>query len=223
MRALLVEDDSRLQSIIARSLERIGLACDVASTLDEGDMFLEVHGYDLVVLDRRLPDGDGLDLCRSLRKRGSTSPILFLTALDHGKAIVEGLEAGGDDYVGKPFDLDVLEARAKALLRRRADTPSSPELVTKRLRLDTWRREVWLDGAPLELTARELAILETLMRSAGGVVSRETLLERAWGEREEPMSNTIDVLIARIRRKLDRDGESSLLETVRGLGYRLRD
>jgi len=94
MRALLVEDDSRLQSIIARSLERIGLACDVASTLDEGDMFLDVHGYDLVVLDRRLPDGDGLDLCRSLRKRGSKGPIPFLTALDHGKASVKRLQAG---------------------------------------------------------------------------------------------------------------------------------
>lgn len=223
MRALLVEDDTRLQAIIARALERIGLACDVASTIDEGDVFLEVHSYDLVVLDRRLPDGDGLSLCRSMRNRGNPTPVLFLTALDHGKAIVEGLEAGGDDYVGKPFDLEVLEARAKALLRRRIDSPPPPALATRRLRLDTWKREASIDGEPIDLTARELAILETLMRSAGGVVSRETLLERAWGEREEPMSNTIDVLVARIRKKIDRAGERSLIETLRGQGYRLRD
>ena len=222
MRALVLEDDSRLRSIVVRNLTRAGLACDEASTLTEADELVELHDYDLLVLDRRLPDGDGLDLTRRVRNRGFGNSILMLTAMDDTQSMVEGLSDGADDYLGKPFESEVLTARVKALLRRnerRAVTLlSSGDLV-----LDPWRRSARKNGDPLVVTAREFAILETLMRSAGAVVSREELMEQAWGEREEPMSNTIDVLVGRVRKKVDDPHQPSRIETVRGLGYRLRE
>lgn len=221
MRALILEDDARLRSLVVRTLTRIGLACDEAETIDGADELLTLHEYDLLVLDRRLPDGDGLDVCRRARKTGFTRSILMLTARDDADATVEGLSEGADDYLGKPFDLEVLAARARALLRRNAVRPTS-ELVSGNLRLDASRRSVALDGKTLVLTAREFTILESLMRKPGAVLSREEILEQAWGEREEPMSNTIDVLIGRLRKKVDPPGKPSRIETVRGMGYRLR-
>jgi len=221
VRALVLEDDVRLRSLVVRTLTRAGLACDEASRLEEADELLELHDYDLLVLDRRLPDGDGLDICRKARARGFTRSILMLTARDDSESTVEGLSEGADDYLGKPFDLEVLAARARALLRRNANRPSQ-ELVCGDLRLDSARRSASLGGELLSLTAREFTILETLMRRPGGTFSREEILEQAWGEREEPMSNTIDVLIARLRKKIDVPGKPSRIETVRGMGYRLR-
>jgi DNA-binding response OmpR family regulator len=220
VRALVVEDDQRLRSLVVRTLARAGLACDEAARISEAEEFLSVHDYDLLVLDRRLPDGDGLEVCRRARRKGFGRSILVLTALDDPASTVEGLSDGADDYLGKPFDLDVLAARAHALLRRN-ERRSPSQLVCGGLRLDPGRRMAWHDDAELSLTAREFAILETLMRRAGSVLSREEILEQAWGEREEPMSNTIDVLIARLRKKLDARGSSSRIETVRGVGYRL--
>lgn len=216
-----MEDDLRLRSLVVRTLTRAGLACDEASRIEEAEELLAVHNYDLLVLDRRLPDGDGLDVCRRARKKGFTHSILMLTARDDPESTVEGLSDGADDYLGKPFDLAVLTARARALLRRN-ERRAPADLLSGNLRLDAGRRVAWCDGTGLELTAREFAILETLMRNAGGVVSREEILEEAWGEREEPMSNTIDVLIGRLRRKIDVPGHPSRIETVRGMGYRLR-
>lgn len=204
-----------------RTLTRAGLACDEVSRIEEAEELLDLHGYDLLVLDRRLPDGDGLDLCRRARKKGFTNSILVLTARDDPESTVEGLSEGADDYLGKPFDLAVLAARARALLRRNERRPSV-ELKSGNLRLDPSRRLAWRDGRALELTAREFAILEALLRRPGGVISREEILEEAWGEREEPMSNTIDVLIGRLRRKVDSASRPSRIETVRGMGYRLR-
>ena len=220
MRALVVEDDQRIRSLVVRTLTRAGLACDEASRISEAEELLSLHEYDLLVLDRRLPDGDGLDVCRRARERGFGRSILMLTALDDASATVEGLADGADDYLGKPFDLDVLAARAHALLRRNQRRAPS-QIVAGDLRLDPGRRIVWHGENELALTAREFAILETLMRRAGSVLSREEILEQAWGEREEPMSNTIDVLIARLRKKLDARNSSSRIETVRGVGYRL--
>jgi two-component system, OmpR family, response regulator len=221
MRALVLEDDVRLRSLVVRTLTRAGLACDEASRLEEALELLDLHAYDLLVLDRRLPDGDGLDVCRAARKKGFANSILVLTARDDPESTVEGLSEGADDYLGKPFDLSVLAARALALLRRNERRPPQ-ELKCGNLRLDSARRLAWKDERVLELTAREFAILETLLRRPGGVTSREEILEEAWGEREEPMSNTIDVLIGRLRRKLDSPGRPSRIETVRGMGYRLR-
>jgi DNA-binding response OmpR family regulator len=221
VRALVLEDDVRLRSLVVRTLTRAGLACDEASRLEKALELLDLHAYDLLVLDRRLPDGDGLDVCRAARKKGFANSILVLTARDDPESTVEGLSEGADDYLGKPFDLSVLAARALALLRRNERRPPQ-ELKCGNLRLDSARRLAWKDERVLELTAREFAILETLLRRPGGVTSREEILEEAWGEREEPMSNTIDVLIGRLRRKLDSPGRPSRIETVRGMGYRLR-
>ncbi|HEY3170019.1 MAG TPA: response regulator transcription factor [Thermoanaerobaculia bacterium] len=220
MRALVVEDDLRLRSLVVRTLTRAGLACDEASRISEAEELLSLHEYDLLVLDRRLPDGDGLEVCRRARRNGFGRSILMLTARDDPASTVEGLSDGADDYLGKPFDLEVLAARAHALMRRN-ERRAPIELVCGDLRLDPGRRLVFHGGQELALTAREFSIQETLMRRAGGVLSREEILEQAWGEREEPMSNTIDVLVARLRKKLDAPGSSSRIETVRGVGYRL--
>jgi DNA-binding response OmpR family regulator len=211
----------RLRSLVVRTLTRTGLACDEASRLDEADELLSIHEYDLLVLDRRVPDGDGLEVCRRARANGFTRSILILTARDDPESTVEGLSEGADDYLGKPFDLEVLAARARALLRRNAVRPMQ-DLLVGNLRLDPGRRVVTCDGKPLSLTAREFTILESLMRRPGGVLSREEILEQAWGEREEPMSNTIDVLIGRLRKKIDASGKGPRIETVRGMGYRLQ-
>jgi DNA-binding response OmpR family regulator len=220
VRALVVEDDLRLRSLVVRTLARAGLACDEGSRISEAEELLSLHDYDLLVLDRRLPDGDGLEVCRRARRNGFGRSILVLTALDDPNSTVEGLSDGADDYLGKPFDLAVLAARAHALLRRN-ERRAPIELVCGDLRLDPGRRAAFLGGNEVALTAREFSILETLMRRPGSVVSREEILEQAWGEREEPMSNTIDVLVARLRKKLDAHGSSSRIETVRGVGYRL--
>ena len=221
MRALIVEDDERLRNIVRRTLDRINLACDEAGSIEEADELLALHAYDVLVLDRRLPDGDGVSLCRDARAAGFANAILMRTALDDARSTVEGLNEGADDYLGKPFDLDVLEARVKALLRRNERRPSE-ELIAGRIRLDPRKRMAERDGQALSLTAREFRLLETLMRAPGAVVTREELMEQAWGEREEPMSNNIDVMIARLRRKLEAAGEEGAIETVRGAGYRLR-
>jgi DNA-binding response OmpR family regulator len=221
MRALVLEDDERLRSLVVRTLARAGIACDGASRIAGAEELLDLHEYDLLVLDRRLPDGDGLDVCRRARGRGFRHSILMLTAMDQAEDEIEGLSEGADDYLGKPFDLEVLAARTRALLRRN-ETRAPKELASGDLRLDPGRRAAWRGADLLELTSREFTILELLMRSPGAVVSREAILEQAWGEREEPMSNTIDVLVGRLRRKLDRPKQPSRIETVRGMGYRLR-
>ena len=221
MRALVLEDDERLRSIVVRALTRTGLACDEASSIGEADELLTLHGYDLLVLDRRLPDGDGLAVCRRARQNQFRNSILMLTAMDDVEQEVEGLSEGADDYLGKPFELEVLTARVRALLRRN-EIRAPRELKAGDIRLDPGRRQAWRGEDALRLTSREFTILELLMRAPGAVISREEILEQAWGERDEPMSNTIDVLVGRLRRKLDSRGRPSRIETLRGMGYRLR-
>ena len=220
VRALILEDDARLRSLVVRTLTRAGLACDEAASVEAAEELMDLHAYDLLVLDRRLPDGEGLEVCRRARQAGFSQSILILTALDDAESTVEGLSEGADDYLGKPFDLEVLAARAKALLRRNERRPTV-ELASGDVRLDPAKRTAWKGDEILQLTAREFAILEALLRKPGAVVSREEILEQAWGEREEPMSNTVDVLVARLRRKLDTPKRPSRIETVRGMGYRL--
>jgi len=210
VRALIVEDDERLRQIVRRTLTRLNLACDEADSIEAADELLSLHPYDVLVLDRRLPDGDGVQLCRDARARGFANAILMLTALDDPRSTIEGLGEGADDYVGKPFDVDVLAARVMALLRRNERRPQQL-LVAGTLQLDPFKRTATKSGIPIALTAREFRLLETFMRSPDAVVSREDLMEQAWGEREEPMSNTIDVLIARLRRKIDPE----VIETMR--------
>lgn len=220
MRVLVVEDDSRLAELLTRHISHLGLACDRAGSLAEADELLFLHEYDLVILDRRLPDGDGLSLCASLRQRGVKTAVLVLTVLDSAEDTVLGLTQGADDYLAKPFDFQVLEARVKALLRRR-ELAVVQDLTFADLRLDLWKREALCGTTRLPLTARELAILEALMQAQGGLVTRSQLFEYAWGEEQEPMSNTIEVLVSRLRRRLAEAGSRVQIRGVRGSGYKL--
>jgi len=217
---LLVEDERKLRELVRSYLERAGFTVLSTSSGAEAISLATSASPDLVVLDLGLPDISGETVASELRATGPT-PILMLTAMDHAEAEIEGLSEGADDYLGKPFDLEVLAARARALLRRN-EARAPRELKSGTLRLDPSKRRVWRGSEELNLTAREFTILELLMAAPGAVVSREDILEHAWGEREEPMSNTIDVLVGRLRRKLDASGKGSTIETVRGMGYRLR-
>jgi DNA-binding response OmpR family regulator len=220
MRALVLEDDQSLRGLIARTAIRAGLAVDEATTIDQADEYLWVHDYDLLVLDRRVPDGDGLNLCREARGRGFANSILILTGLDDPQSTIDAFSGGADDYVGKPFDIAILEARIKALIRRNTRKPVF-DIQVGDLVLQPWNRRLQCSGQTINLTARELMIVETLMRAPGEVISRTDLLENAWGEIREPDSNTIDVLMSRVRRKLESARSAVRIETVRGAGYRL--
>jgi DNA-binding response OmpR family regulator len=216
MRILLVEDDEELSGFLARVLAEEGLDVVRADCAREGVRLAEAQTFQLVVLDRMLPDSDGLAVCTELRRQGRDLPILMLTARGEVDDRVTGLDAGADDYVVKPFEVEELLARIRALLRRTA----SPVIVVGPLRLEWRRRSTALDGTPLELTAREYALLEHLAREPDRVVSRAELLEAVWQTRFDPGTNVVEVYVNRVRNKLGR--HARLLETVKGVGYRLR-
>jgi DNA-binding response OmpR family regulator len=220
MRALVLEDDVHVRGLIARTASRVGLAVDEATTIDQADEYLYIHDYDLLVLDRAVPDGDGLSLCKEARGRGFANSILILTGLDDPQSTVDAFTGGADDYVGKPFDIAILEARIKALIRRNVRKPLF-DIHVGDLVLRPWQRRLQCSGRPINLTSREFMIVETLMRAPGAVVSRTDLLEQGWGEMREPDSNTVDVLMLRVRRKLEAAPSVVRIETVRGAGYRM--
>jgi DNA-binding response OmpR family regulator len=216
MRLLLVEDDEELSGFLVRVLHEEGLDVVRADCAREGLRLLKQQTFQLVVLDRMLPDLDGLAVCAEIRRQKLELPVLMLTARGEVEDRVTGLDSGADDYVVKPFEVEELLARIRALLRRGA----SPVMVVGPLLLDWRRRSVSIDGAPLELTAREYALLEHLAREPGRVVSRAELLEAVWQTRFEPGTNVVEVYINRLRNKLGR--HARMLETVKGLGYLLR-
>ena len=215
MRVLVVDDDRELAELVAKSLSRDGQAVTCAHDLAEARAAL-IDEFEVVVLDLGLPDGSGLELCRELRSAGRDTPILLLTARSSVGHRVDGLDAGADDYVGKPFALAELRARVRALGRRRNSTPAA--LVEKDdVTLDLSRRRAHRDGVEVELTAREWSILEALAARRGRVVERGVILEEVWGEASESGAASLEVLVGRIRRKLGRE----LLRTARGRGYAL--
>lgn len=221
MRILLVEDDPLLADGLKRSLEASGFAIDRAIDGASADHMASSEAYDLIILDLSLPGLDGLSVLRRLRRRAggsSTTPVLILTARTSLEDRVKGLDLGADDYLAKPFALPELEARVRALVRR-GKFGASPQLQHGRLRFDTIGRRALVDDEPLELSARELSMLETLLLSAGRVVSKEQLAEQltGWGEAVGP--NAIEVYIHRLRKKVETAGVS--IRTVRGLGYLL--
>lgn len=221
MRILIVDDDRRLVGIIRRGMLEEGYAADVAYDGEEGEYLAEINPYDLIILDIMMPKKDGVQVCQSLRARGINAPILMLTAKDAVEDRVKGLDAGADDYLVKPFAFNELAARIRALLRRESRT-KSPELQVGDLVLNTVTRQARRGDREIELTTKEYAILEYFMRHPNAVITRTMIEEHAWDYDFDSFSNLVDVYIRRIRRKIDIEGEESLIQTVRGAGYRLR-
>jgi two-component system copper resistance phosphate regulon response regulator CusR len=221
MRVLLVEDEPRAADILAKGLREQSYAVDVASDGDAAVFQAATTDYDALILDVMLPLRDGLTVCRNIRQSGSTVPILMVTARDAVDARIEGLDAGADDYLVKPFDFGELLARLRAVIRR-GRQPLLPERVTiGPLVLETRARRASIASRELALTAKEYALLEYLARRAGDVVSRADIAEHVWDEHYDPLSNVVDVYIQRLRRKLEDAGAASLIRTRRGEGYQL--
>ena len=221
MRVLIVEDEAKMAGLIGRGLEREGMAVDLAVDGEEGLWRAEAVEYDAIVLDLMLPGLDGLEVCRALREAGVWSPILMLTARDAVRDRVAGLDRGADDYLTKPFSYAELLARPRAIVRRgRPERPT--ELRAGDLRLDPATRQAWRGEEELALSAKEFALLETLMRRPGDVFSRFQLLEHVWDYEYESRSNIVDSYVRFLRDKIDRPFGVESIETVRGIGYRLR-
>jgi two-component system OmpR family response regulator len=222
VRVLVVEDEARMADVIRASLVKTGMAADVAARGEDAIWMAQSAEYDAIVLDVMLPGLSGFETCRVLRDRGVWTPVLMLTARDAVRDRVAGLDSGADDYLVKPFALAELHARLRSLARRGA--PERPAvLAVGDLRLDPARREVRRGTTEIALSAKEFALLETLMRRRGEVLSRLQLIEHAWDIAYESRSNVIDVYIRRLREKVDRPFGRESIETVHGAGYRLRD
>ena len=222
MRILLVEDDPDVSAMLVSSLRLAGYVVDHVGNGADALWRNGEQPYDTVILDVGLPDRDGLEVCRALRDSGSSTPILMLTGRQAVSDRVAGLDAGADDYLAKPFSLDELEARLRALGRR-----SERELVVRHVvgdvEVDPGARAVRRQGQPVPLVGREYALVELLARSAGRVVSRETLVEQLWDFAADVSPNALDVLVSSVRQKLDRPFGAPVLKTVRGAGYVLED
>jgi DNA-binding response OmpR family regulator len=218
MRVFVVEDEKKTASFIRKALQAEGFAVDVCHNGDEAWAAARATAFDAIVLDIMLPGRDGLSLLRQLRERQNATPVLLLSARGEVNERVEGLNAGADDYLPKPFVIAELVARVRALGRRGSET-KSPVLRVADLTLDTVTREARRGGAAIELTTREYRLLEFLMRSAGRICGRMAILEKVWDYDFDPGSNLVDVNVMRLREKIDADFEPKLLHTVRGIGY----
>ena len=221
MNVLVVEDEKKIADFVRSGLEEQGYAVDLFRNGDEGYTAATTRSYDLIILDIMLPGRDGLSILKNLRSKGHTVPVLLLTARAEPDERVEGLNLGADDYLTKPFYFEELVARVNALIRRASGDQLSL-LQVGGLVANLISREVSLDGEPLELTTREFNLLEMLMRSPGRVYTRTQLLDHVWGYDFNPGTNVVDVCIRRLRRKLEENDASSLIETIRGVGYRIR-
>ena len=221
MKILVVEDDSTVGRFVQRGLEEHGANVDLVADGAEGLERGSRGEYDVLVLDLRLPSLTGIEVLRTLRDRGVSTPVLVLTAQDSVDSKIQALRLGADDYVTKPFSFEELLARVEALGRRpRTITP--PTLHISDLTIDTGSREVNRGDAAIELTPKEYVVLEYLARNEGRVLSRTLITEYAWGYSFDPGTNIVDVVINRLRKKIDRDGSGRLIHTVRGVGYVMR-
>lgn len=222
MRVLVVEDEPKLAGLLARGLGEEGHPTDVAANGDDAVWMARAQPYDAIVLDVMLPGRDGFEVCRELRAAEVWTPILFLTARDRLEDRVGGLDVGGDDYLVKPFSFPELLARLRALTRRGiVERPTVLEVGS--LRLDPAARRAWRGDAEIELSTKEFTLLEVFMRHPGKALSRLELLERGWDMAYETRSNVVDVYVRYLREKIDRPFGCDSLETVRGVGYRLRE
>ncbi len=220
MRILLIEDDRKAARLLGRGLQEEGFVVDIAHSAEEGDEQSCAVDYDLILLDWLLPGKEGISLCAELRRRGVQAPILMLTARDGVGDRVAGLDTGADDYLTKPFAFEELLARIRALLRR-SDLSRPVILTVADLTLDPQSHRVTRGKVPINLTAKEYAMLEVLMRQAGEVVSRGRLAEKIWSADLIGLDNLIDVHIRNLRKKVDVPGAIPLIQTVRGRGFRL--
>jgi two-component system, OmpR family, copper resistance phosphate regulon response regulator CusR len=217
-RILIVEDEDRIASFVRKGLKANGFVTSVASDVREGLTMARLGGFDMVILDLGLPDGDGMEVLRALREEDSTTPVIILTARDGVADTVNGLESGADDYVPKPFRFEELLARIRVRLREQR-APEATVLRAGDAALDLRTRRVAVGDRSVELTAREFALAETFFRHPGQVLSREQLLSHVWGYDYDPGSNVVDVYVGYLRRKLGGDR----IRTIRGMGYRLED
>lgn len=224
MRLLIVEDDSEAAGFMKKGLTESGFDVDHADNGRDGLQMALATEYDLLIVDRMMPEMDGLDMVRRLRAAEISVPILFLSALGQVGDRVAGLKAGGDDYLTKPYAFSELLARVEVLLRRNS-TPNAAEtkLSVGPLELDLLSREVRRDGKLIDLHPREFKLLEVLMREKGRVVTRTMLLEQVWNYHFDPQTNVIDVHISRLRQKVDKDFDHPMVQTVRGAGYRISE
>jgi len=221
MRILLIEDNRRLSDSLSLTLQDDGYVVDTAYDGLEGEELATITSHDVIILDIMLPEKDGLAVCRALRKKHVNTPILMLTARDALQDRVTGLDSGADDYLVKPFEVDELRARIRALLRRES-TEKSALLAVADLELDPATHAVRRGGRDIELTAKEFALLEYLIRHPNRMVTREMAEEHLWSYDHTIASNVVDVYIRRLRRKIDDPSPVKLIETVRGVGYRIR-
>lgn len=225
MHVLIIEDDRDAAGYMAKGLKESGHNVDLVHNGREGLLMAAGADFDVLIIDRMLPELDGLSLVKTLRATGNQTPVLFVSALGEVDERVKGLRSGGDDYLAKPYAFSELLARLETLSRRRGSVPpSGPETVLRYhdLSLDLLARRVARGGRPIDLQPREFKLLEVLMRHAGQVMTRTMLLEKVWDYRFDPQTNVIDVHISRLRQKVDRGYEHALIHTVRGAGYSLR-
>jgi DNA-binding response OmpR family regulator len=218
VRALVIEDDRKAAGLLARGLREERFVVDLAHSAEAGDELASVNDYDVIILDWLLPDGDGIEVCRSLRARSISTPILMLTARDALEDRVTGLNTGADDYLVKPFGFTELLARIHALLRR-SELTRPVVLTVADLALDPLSHRVTRGGAAIDLTPKEYGILEVLIRSAGQAVSRAQLAQRVWETEYDSFGNLVDVHMSHLRRKIDTPGAPPLIRTVRGRGF----
>jgi heavy metal response regulator len=221
MRLLVVEDETKIAQFIKRGLKEEGYAVDVAADGQEGHFLLSSNDYDCIILDLMLPNMDGLTLCRTLRKEGNQTPIIMLTAKDSVKDKVKGLDSGADDYLPKPFAFEELLARVRVLLRKK-DSRVQTQLKVEDLVLDLLTHKVTRGEREIDLTVKEYALLEYLMRNAGNIVTRTMISEHVWDINFDTFTNVIDVYINYLRNKVDNGFENKMIHTVRGKGYLLK-
>ena len=223
MRVLIVEDDLKIASFIEKGLKQAGYAVDHVTDGEEALSMAQVNPYDAAVVDIMLPGMDGLSLIESLRRKRINTPVIILSAKRSVDDRIKGLTAGGDDYLTKPFSFAELLARIQALMRRSGMATSPVRLGAGDLSMDLLTREVRRDGQRIDLQPREFSLLEYLLRNKGTVISKTMILEHVWDYHFDPQTNVVDVLVSRLRSKIDKDFDVKLIHTLRGVGYVLRD
>ncbi|MBT3274028.1 MAG: response regulator transcription factor [Spirochaetales bacterium] len=222
MRVLIIEDDPQISSYVANGLKQAGFAVDTSASGNEGYELARQGNYDALIIDIMLPGMDGISLLKALRGEGINTPVLILSAKSSLDDKIQGFQSGGDDYITKPFSFSELLVRLQALLRRASRAQGSNDIQVGELKMDLTGRQVTRGDTEIELQPREFALLEYLMRNAGNVVSKTMILEHVWDYHFDPQTNVVDVLVHRLRSKLDKKFSAKMLQTVRGIGYVLK-